>query len=210
VLGIQNLSVFVTAGLLLNVTPGPDTLYILGRTVAQGRRAGVASVLGISSGCLVHTIAAAAGLSAILVASTWGFACVKWLGAAYLVCLGVRMIVVRQPPAAVDERSPRFRREGFAVIYRQAVLTNVLNPKVALFFLAFLPQFIEPAGPKVVPFLLLGGVFTFNGTLWCLVLVFFAAQLSAAVRRSGGASVWMNRAAGVLFIGLGARLALNR
>src|SRR5438067_1016209 len=117
-------------------------MYILGRTVAQGKRAGIASVLGISSGCLVHTIAAAAGLSAILVASAWGFACVKWVGAGYLVYLGLRMIALPDSAQETGNGAPQFRQERFGTIYRQAVLTNVLNPKVALFFLAFLPQFI--------------------------------------------------------------------
>src|SRR5438105_1230262 len=143
-LGTQHLLLFITSGLLLNLTPGQDTFYIIGRSIAQGRRAGVLSVLGITSGCVVHTLAAAFGLSAILATSVRAFLVVKFVGAAYLGYLGVRLIVDRSRPEAGLIDLPR--ESGWA-IYRSGVLTNVLNPKVALFFMAFLPQFVDPATP---------------------------------------------------------------
>jgi threonine/homoserine/homoserine lactone efflux protein len=151
--GIHNYWLFIVSGLLLNITPGQDTLYIVGRSISQGRRAGVLSVLGISTGCLVHTLAAAFGLSAVLAASSEAFMAVKFIGAAYLVYLGFQMILSRaSPPRQLTTGQPA---RGW-MIYRQGILTNVLNPKVALFFLAFLPQFIESgSNTKVLAFLIL-------------------------------------------------------
>ena len=139
--GIHDFGLFLAAGFLLNLTPGPDTLYILGRSVAQGRGAGVASALGISLGSIFHTCAAALGLSAILATSALAFAAIKLLGGAYLVFLGIKMILDRRRELTLPSN---FRRWTTLAAFRQGVLTNLLNPKVALFFLAFLPQFIDP------------------------------------------------------------------
>src|SRR5687767_690097 len=169
--GTQNLALFVVSGILLNLTPGQDTFYIIGRSLAQGRRAGILSVLGIVSGSVVHTVAAAFGLSAILASSASAFLVVKLAGAAYLVYLGVGMLLDRSADAlpAGSEQAAGFTRDSAWAIYRAGLLTNVLNPKVALFFLAFLPQFVDPAASsKVAAFLFLGAVFIFNGTIWCL------------------------------------------
>ena len=205
--GTQHLLLFITSGLLLNLTPGQDTFYIIGRSVAQGRRAGVLSVLGITSGCVVHTLAAAFGLSAILATSVRAFLVVKFIGAAYLGYLGMRLIVDRTPADAGFTVMPR---ESAWAIYRSGVLTNVLNPKVALFFMAFLPQFVDPATPsRVATFLFLGGVFMFNGTLWCLVLAWCASAMSVRLRERPAAGVVIKRAAGALFVGLGVRLAVS-
>jgi threonine/homoserine/homoserine lactone efflux protein len=207
--GTQHLWLFVVSGLLLNITPGQDTLYIVTRSVAQGRRAGLWSVLGISTGSIVHTLAAALGLSAILATSASAFTIVKLVGAAYLVYLGVKMLMERPSPAG--EGAPAFRHESTWAIYRSAVLTNVLNPKVALFFLAFLPQFVAPgAASRVVAFLFLGAVFVFNGTLWCLALVLGASALSGRLRSNASGARRLRQATGAVFVGLGARLALQK
>lgn len=209
-LGIQHFWLFVVSGLLLNITPGQDTLYIVTRSVAQGRRAGLWSVLGISTGSVVHTLAAAFGLSAILATSASAFVVVKFAGAAYLIYLGVKMLLER-PAAASTSVEPVLAHESSWAIYRAAVLTNVLNPKVALFFLAFLPQFVAPDAPsRVVSFLFLGAVFVFNGTLWCLVLVMAASALSGRLRRSASGARRLRQATGAVFVGLGARLALSK
>ena len=207
-MGIHHFWLFVVSGLLLNLTPGQDTLYIVGRTVSQGKRAGLLSVSGIVSGSVIHTVAAAFGLSAILATSALAFSAVKFAGAAYLVYLGVRMLIERGgPPAALQGFTP----EGEWSIYRAGLLTNVLNPKVALFFLAFLPQFVDPAAPsRIAAFLLLGAVFIFNGTLWCLVLVWGASTVSRRLRGHQAAGVTLRRAAGAMFVGLGAKLALSK
>jgi threonine/homoserine/homoserine lactone efflux protein len=210
-LGIQHFWLFVVSGLLLNITPGQDTLYIVTRSVAQGRAAGVWSVLGISSGSVLHTLAAAFGLSAILATSAQAFLVVKFAGAAYLVYLGVKMLLERPAAAAPAGVDAGLQHESAWAIYRAGLLTNVLNPKVALFFLAFLPQFVAPeASSRLVPFLFLGAVFIVNGTLWCLVLVLAASALSGRLRRNASGARRLRQATGAVFVGLGARLALSR
>ena len=206
--GTQHLGLFIVAGLALNVTPGQDTLYIVGRSLSQGRRAGVLSVLGISSGCMLHTLAAAFGLSAVLATSAQAFMAVKIVGALYLAYLGIRMIADRSP---VGGAVPDLAIDSEWAVFRAGLLTNVLNPKVALFFLAFLPQFVAPAADsRVLAFLFLGAVFIVNGTIWCLVLVWAASAASRWLRRSGSAGLLLRRAAGAMFIGLGVRLVVTK
>ncbi len=179
-LGIQNFEVFLAASILLNLTPGPDTLYILGRGIAQGRPAAIASALGISAGSFVHTLFAAFGLSAILAASSVAFTAVKLVGAAYLVYLGVRML---RTPASLANLPTAFHSSTFLVVFRQGMITNLLNPKVALLFLAFMPQFISEQSPsKLLSFLALGLTFVTTGTIWCLCLAWFSAVIGAGLR----------------------------
>jgi RhtB (resistance to homoserine/threonine) family protein len=203
--GIHNFGLFLAAGILLNLTPGPDTLYILGRSAAQGREAGVASALGISLGSVFHTCAAALGLSAILATSAFAFVAIKLVGGAYLVFLGIKMILDRRRKLILPSN---FRRRTAIAAFRQGVLTNVLNPKVALFFLAFLPQFIDPASNmKIAAFIALGLTFVTTGTIWCLVLAWFASSFSERWRNNESIAQWLNRTAGAVFIFLGLRLA---
>jgi threonine/homoserine/homoserine lactone efflux protein len=206
--GIHHFGIFLLTGILLNLTPGPDTAYILGRSIAQGRTAGIASALGIGFGSVLHTCAAALGLSAVLAASVWAFGALKWAGAAYLIYLGVRMLLQKQHTLNVPSR----RKAGSpSAAFRQGVLTNILNPKVALFFLAFLPQFIDSTTPFKVPaFLLLGLSFVTTGTIWCLSLAWFAATFSDRLRGNTTIAVLLNRAVGSLFVFLGLRLAVAR
>jgi threonine/homoserine/homoserine lactone efflux protein len=207
-LGIHELWLFIISGLLLNITPGPDTAYIVGRGVQLGWRGGMAAALGISAGCLVHVFAAAIGLSALLAASSVAFTAVKWAGAAYLCFLGVKMLLSRPEVPAENVELPR-EVISLRQVFGQGALTNILNPKVALFFLAFLPQFVEADSPhKAAAFLLLGLIFVFNGTLWCLGVAAFAASAAGRIRRSGQALRWINRALGGLFVYLGVRVAM--
>lgn len=205
-LGIHELWLFIVSGLLLNVTPGPDTAYIIGRSVQLGWRGGAAAALGIGAGCLIHVSAAAIGLSALLAASSAAFALVKWAGAAYLCFIGVKMLLSRQPvPIAANGIGATSLRQ----VFLQGMLTNALNPKVALFFLAFLPQFVAADSPhKAAAFALLGLIFVFNGTLWCLGVAAFAAHAAGRIRQSGEALRWINRALGGLFVYLGVRVAM--
>jgi RhtB (resistance to homoserine/threonine) family protein len=206
--GIHDFALFITAGVLLNLTPGPDTVYILGRSIAQGREAGIASALGISVGSVFHTCAAALGLSAILATSALAFGTIKLLGGAYLVFLGIKMILDRRKQLSLPST---FRRRTTIAAFRQGILTNLLNPKVALFFLAFLPQFIDPASNTKVPaFILLGLTFVATGTIWCLVLAWFASVFSERLRKNETLSQWLNRTAGALFVFLGLRLATTK
>ena len=206
--GIHDFGLFLAAGILLNLTPGPDTVYILGRSIAQGREAGIASALGISLGSICHTCAAALGLSAILATSALAFGTIKLIGGAYLIFLGVKMILDRRKQLSLPSN---FRRRTTTAAFRQGVLTNILNPKVALFFLAFLPQFIDPASNAKVPaFILLGLTFVTTGTIWCLTLAWFASAFSERLRANEIISQWLNRTAGALFLFLGLRLATTR
>ncbi len=203
--GIHDFGLFLAAGILLNLTPGPDTVYILGRSIAQGREAGIASALGICVGSIFHSCAAALGLSAILATSAVAFAAIKLLGGAYLIFLGIKMLLDRRRQLSLPSN---FRRRTTIAAFRQGVFTNVLNPKVALFFLAFLPQFIDPASKmKVFAFLMLGLTFVTTGTIWCLILAWFASAFSERLRTNETIGQWLNRAAGALFVFLGLRLA---
>ena len=203
--GIHDFGLFLAAGILLNLTPGPDTVYILGRSIAQGRETGIASALGICLGSIFHTCAAALGLSAILATSALAFSAIKLLGGAYLIFLGIKMVLDRRKHLTLPSN---FRRRTIAAAFRQGVLTNILNPKVALFFLAFLPQFIDPASnTKVWAFLALGFAFVTTGTIWCLVLAWFASTFSERLRANETVAQWLNRTAGALFVFLGLRLA---
>lgn len=206
--GTQHLSVFVVSGLLLNLTPGQDTLYIVGRSLSQGRGAGVLSVMGIVSGALIHTFFAAFGLSAILATSALAFSAVKLAGAAYLMYIGTKMLVDRNSGFAGPMR---YGHESRWSIYRAGLLTNLLNPKVALFFMAFLPQFVAPTSDSpVVSFLFLGAVFIFNGTLWCLFLVWIASSISRRLGQQPRSGRLLTRVTGAVFVGLGLRLATSK
>lgn len=204
-LGTQHLALFIASGLLLNIAPGPDMLYILGRTASQGWRGGFVASLGIGAGCFVHIAAAAFGLSALLATSATAFTGLKWLGGAYLIWMGIMMLRVRTgTTSATDTPPPQTLRSVFA----QGFLTNALNPKVALFFLAFLPQFIDPnATHKALAFVFLGIVFNVNGTLWNFLVAGSAAWVTRNVRHSRVIGTWIHRTIGGVFVYLGARLA---
>jgi threonine/homoserine/homoserine lactone efflux protein len=213
-LGTTALPLFVASGLLLNMTPGPDTLYILGRTATHGFRGGSLAALGIGAGTFVHTFAAAAGLSALLAASATAFTVVKWVGAAYLAYVGITMLMTRvakesrASPLPQSRASPLPRQASLRQVFVQGFLTNVLNPKVALFFLAFLPQFVDPHAPsKAFAFVFLGIVFNVNGTLWNLLVAWSAATVAKRIAGARAIGVWFNRAIGALFVYLGVRLA---
>lgn len=209
-LGTHDLMLFVISGLLLNVTPGPDTLYIVGRSSTQGLRAGAIAALGIGTGILVHITAAALGLSAILAASASAFIIVKIAGAAYLVYVGVSLIRSPAHPAG-SAAAVEFAPATLRTVFLQGFLTNVLNPKVALFFLAFLPQFVQSDAPsKPLAFLFLGAIFNLNGTLWNLFVAWSSARIGGGFRRNAAVARWFTRCVGAMFIYLGIRLALHR
>ncbi|MBW8759098.1 MAG: LysE family translocator [Burkholderiales bacterium] len=208
--GTQHLWLFIVSGLLLNITPGPDSLFIMARSASQGWRAGLVACWGVGAGVCVHVLAAALGLSALLATSAMAFSVVKIAGAAYLVWIGIGMLRARQAAgAAAAPRDAAARVMAYGQIFRQGFLTNVLNPKVALFFLAFVPQFIAPdAASKPLAFLLLGAIFDFNGMLWCHALALCTAFASHKLDVGTAAERWLNRAIGAMFVALGVRLAL--
>lgn len=206
--GIENYLGFIIAAIILNLTPGIDTMYILTRSVSQGQNAGLASVAGIMSGCIVHVLCAAFGLSLILSTSAMVFTLVKWAGALYLVYLGIKTLLEKTRPFEASQSE--YAVKDLTKIYKQGVLTNVLNPKVALFFLSFLPQFINPAyvnGP--MPFLILGGTFLVTGTIWCLILTWTAALMTNTLRNNQMAGKLLQKLSGIIFIGFGLRLGFK-
>jgi threonine/homoserine/homoserine lactone efflux protein len=208
-LGIHHYWLFIATAIVLILTPGQDTFFILGRSIASGRPAGIAAALGVSAGTVVHTCAAALGLSALLATSPYAFMAVKFAGAAYLLYIGLRALLTRsnglpgtQSGNGGDGRWPAFR---------QGIVTNLLNPKVALFFLALMPQFISAGSTnKVGAFLALGLTFVSLGLAWCTTLAIGAAWLRKVFLRRPSLATWMNRAAGTMFIALGLRLATTR
>jgi len=207
-LGTHDLWLFVLSGLLLNISPGPDTAYIIGRSVQLGWKAGATAALGIGAGGLVHVTAAALGISALVAASATAFTAVKLLGAAYLLYIGTRILLGRRE---ADRTGKSFVRPSanLPMVFRQGFMTNVLNPKVALFFLAFLPQFIDADAPsKVLAFAFLGLIFDFNGTLWNILVAWLSARAASLIHGMGQLHRWIERAIGTLFIYLGIRLAV--
>lgn len=212
----HQLLVFIAAGWLLNLTPGPDVLYIVSNALRSGTRAGIVAGLGITAGCFVHIFAAAVGVGALLAASATAFTVLKWVGAAYLLWMGVRMLFAKasgdggsgaaiaaaqaSPAAAVPLRS----------VFMGGFWTNVLNPKVAIFFLAFVPQFIAPGSDsKALAFVLLGVLFNLNAIPvnvgWALAAGFMARRVGAVQRGMH----WLDRIAGAMFIGFGLKLAFS-
>ncbi|QTN30343.1 LysE family translocator [Rhodoferax sp. AJA081-3] len=236
---IDQLVLFVAAGLLLNLTPGPDVLYIVSNALRGGARVGMVAALGITAGCFVHIFAAAVGVSALMAASATAFTVLKWLGAAYLVYVGVRLLFSKADDAIKLEAhgvdtTGAIGSKHYKTIFLRGFWTNVLNPKVALFFLAFLPQFIAPTVEhKPLAFLLLGLLFNFNGLWvnigWALAAARLTQYMQKAARRRaapkagesprgaatreaeerGGPLRWLDRVAGAMFVAFGIKLALT-
>lgn len=207
--GIENYIGFLIAGVILNLTPGADTIYIITRSIAQGRKAGIYSVLGIGTGSLCHTFFAAFGLSVILMKSAMIFNIVKYIGAAYLIYLGIRMMADKSP--MFENEKYKFENPDLVKIYRQGFLTNLLNPKVAIFFLSLMPQFIKPEsvnGP--IPFLILGLTFVTTGTIWCSFLAYSASSMTKILRKNDKTGKIMQKLSGGIFIALGLQFLLKK
>ena len=209
-LGIVGYGGFVASAAALCLTPGIDTVYILTRTMAGGRREGLASALGINTGLVVHTILVAAGLSLVLAASPVAFGAVKVAGAAYLAVMGVRSILSGGSSFSVGEKDGEAAPGSARRTYAQGVLTNVLNPKIILFFLALLPQFVAtPNGYGPVPFLALGLTYVVLSTLWTVVIVLIASPFSKLLTRSPRAGRVTSVVSGLVYIALGATIFLT-
>jgi RhtB (resistance to homoserine/threonine) family protein len=205
------LLLFIAAGLLLNLTPGPDVLYIVTNSLRSGAKAGVVAGLGVTAGCFVHVFAAALGVSALLATSATAFTVLKWAGAAYLLWIGVKLLIAKVPQQADDLSALAQARPASSLraVFLGGFWTNVLNPKVAIFFLAFVPQFIAPdVGNKALAFVLLGSLFNINSipinSGWALAASWMARR--DAVQRG---MHWLDKVAGVMFIAFGLKLALS-
>ena len=206
------LLMFMAAGWLLNLTPGPDVLYIVTNALRGGVRAGLVAALGITAGCFVHIFAAALGVSALLATSATAFTLLKWVGALYLLYVGLQLVFTKAASAiyVVADEAYDKRATSQKSIFIKGFWTNVLNPKVALFFLAFVPQFIAPDAPnKALTFVLLGVLFNVNAlpiNLGYAALGGWAARRLHVVQRG---MHWLERVAGVMFVGFGLKLALT-
>jgi threonine/homoserine/homoserine lactone efflux protein len=208
-LGIQNYPIFVLSGIILNMTPGVDTMYIIARSLSQGTKAGIFSVLGISSGGVIHTLLVAFGLSAIIMISPQAFVILKYIGAGYLAFLGINTII-RLKNETGETRILVEKRSVFE-IYRNGLITNLTNPKVVIFFMTFLPQFINTQtknGP--VPFLLLGFTFVTTGTVWCLFIALAAGRFGEFIRKNVVVHYTLNTLTAIIFIGLAINLIMAK
>ncbi|PYE38543.1 LysE family translocator [Psychrobacter fozii] len=214
--GIENYLGFILAAILLNLTPGTDSMYIITRSISQGQTAGFYSVLGITSGILVHTLLASLGLSVLLANSPTAFMLVKYIGAGYLCYLGVKMLMSKQQPLIASslqgsEKPTSIKPIDHWQIYKQGVLTNTFNPKVALFFLAFFPQFIDSSyAYGMLSFLMLGLTFAVTGFIWCLCLALLASKFGKKLRENPKIESMMNKISGVVFMGLGIKLLTEK
>ena len=208
---LHHLVLFIAAGILLNLTPGPDVLYIVANSLRSGVKAGVVAALGINAGCFVHIFAAALGVGALLAASATAFAILKWMGAAYLVWVGAKMLLTRTPRVSPDVRELAQSQpaQPLSKVFLGGFLTNALNPKVAIFFLAFVPQFIAPdAQHQALTFIALGTLFNVNSVFvnagWAIAAAWMARRESVQAGMH-----WLDRAAGAMFVGFGLKLALT-
>lgn len=207
--GVNDFWLFVVSDIALNLIPGPDSLYIIGRSASQGFRAGSSAALGIGAGTLVHILAAAFGLSAILATSATAFTLVKIIGCIYLFYIGFSMLLSKGNDNTTE--SPNQQKTSLSKIFYQGFLTNALNPKVALFFLAFVPQFIAHDAPsKALAFIFLGLVFNVNGMIWCHFLAWSSSSLSVKIKHNKLITNAFNKLAGCLFIGFGLKLVLSK
>jgi threonine/homoserine/homoserine lactone efflux protein len=204
--GIHNFGTFLFSCILLNITPGSDTVLILSKSIAQGKKAGVITALGIGVGTIAHTMLAAIGLSLLISSSVILFNIVKYAGAAYIIYLGVKMFFTSfTVELQTDLNSQRRQMTDF---FKDGFITNLLNPKVALFFIAFLPQFIDPSHRSgVVPFLILGFTFTVTGTIYCVLLAVFAAAIFSSLRLKPRFSLMLNKICGSVLVFLGLYVA---
>ncbi len=200
-------STFLVAAVLLNLTPGPDITYVLAHTVSNGQRAGFAALFGVWSGLFLHVLFAALGLSAIIATSATAFLLVKWAGAIYLVWLGIQTFRSNSPSNGVEMS---LTKSSGTKIYQQGVLVAVLNPKVAFFFLAFLPQFVEVgAGPESVQLFLHGFLILVVGAFIEPLVIILGAKLVRHLKQNSNFLAWMERGLGAVLIGLGIRIALT-
>lgn len=207
-MGIINLTSFLIASFLFIISPGIDTIFILNKSISQGKRSGVYATLGITTGVLIHTTLAAFGLSLILAQSAMAFAVVKYLGAAYLIYLGFAKLFSK---GSILKQQVDIPQVSIRKTYTSAIITNTLNPKVAIFFLAFFPQFIQPAYiHSALPFILLGSMYAFIGLIWFMLLTLFAGTFSQKLKTNPMFENWLNRISAIAFILMGIKVALTK
>ncbi|WP_426327265.1 LysE family translocator [Pedobacter sp. R-06] len=208
-LGIENLGAFILTAIIVVITPGVDTIMVLTRSISKGKNSGLYSALGVSLGLLVHTCAATFGLSQILSKSAIAFSIVKYIGAAYLIYLGYKSFTNKSEP--IEIKPIETKVIGMKQMFFTAFLSDILNPKIALFFLAFLPQFInsdEINNP--VPYLILGLIIFFITLIWCSFLALTGSNVAKLFNKNKNIESWINKTSGVVFILLGLKIALTK
>ncbi|MCW3465186.1 LysE family translocator [Chitinophaga nivalis] len=208
-LGVDNLSGFILAAIIVVTTPGIDTIMVLTRSISKGKTAGIYSALGVSAGLIVHTCAATFGLSLLLARSAIAFGIIKYLGAAYLIYIGYKALTTNAQgmeikPTAMDIT-------GRKQMFLTAFISDVLNPKIAIFFLAFLPQFIHATAiTNPIPYLLLGAIMFVITLIWCSFLALMGSKAANLFNKHKHAEKWMNKTSGIVFILLGLKVALTK
>ena len=209
--GVTELWLFVLSGIMLNLIPGPDSLYVIGRSAGQGFRAGSVGAFGIGTGTLVHILAAAFGLSAILATSAMAFTVIKVIGCIYLLYIGFSMLLSKSKTADVDAVNVDSNNTSLSQIFFQGFLTHVLNPKVAVFFLAFVPQFIAMDYPhKALSFIFLGIIFNINAMIWCHILAWSSSSIGGKLKHNQRLTTYLTKFTGGLFLFFGIKLALTK
>ncbi|HEY4650887.1 MAG TPA: LysE family translocator [Pontibacter sp.] len=208
-MGIENFFAFIVTAIIFVITPGIDTVFVINKSITQGRKAGIYSTLGVNAGVLVHTLFAALGLSLIVAKSALAFSVIKYLGAAYLVYLGVSKM--RSKATAIQTPTGETVMNSNRQNFMSGLITDVLNPKIALFFLAFFPQFINPDMiNSPTPFIVLGVTYALLGVLWFMILTLFASLFSEKLAANARANEWLNKIAGITYILMGLKIALTR
>ncbi|NRF37231.1 LysE family translocator [Pedobacter foliorum] len=207
--GIDNFSAFILSAIIIIITPGIDTILVLTRSISGGKKAGIYSAIGVSMGLLVHTFAAAFGLSLILAKSALAFMVVKYLGAAYLIYMGYKALSSKTEPTEL--KSAPVQYAGIGKMFWTAFLSDVLNPKIAIFFLAFLPQFILiSARHNPIPYLILGVAIFLIALIWCFFLALMGGRVAKLFNRNANAENWLNKISGAVFVILGIKVALTK
>ncbi|KAF9658458.1 LysE family translocator [Tenacibaculum sp. ZH5_bin.1] len=205
-MGIENFIAFLVATILFVLTPGIETVFLINKSISQGRRSGIYTSFGLNTGALVHTLFGALGLSIMVAKSAIFFALIKYLGAAYLIYLGVTKVMSKK--GLIANTNEEQKKNSAKSSFTSGFLTNILNPKVALFFIAFFPQFISPTEiENPVPFIIMGVIYAVMTTIWYLVLTSFAGIFSTKIKENEKIGVRLNKISGVIFVLMGLQIA---
>ncbi|GFD81070.1 MULTISPECIES: LysE family translocator [Tenacibaculum] len=205
-MGIENFIAFLVATILFVLTPGIETVFLINKSISQGRRSGVYTSFGLNTGALVHTLFGALGLSIMVAKSAIFFALIKYLGAAYLIYLGVTKVMSKK--GLIANTNEEQKKNSAKSSFTSGFVTNILNPKVALFFIAFFPQFISPTEiENPVPFIIMGVIYAVMTTIWYLVLTSFAGIFSTKIKENEKIGVRLNKISGVIFVLMGLQIA---
>lgn len=207
-MGIENFITFMLTALIFVMTPGIDTIFVLNKSIGQGIKSGVYASLGVNTGVLLHTFFAALGLTVLLSRSVLAFTVIKYVGFVYLVYLGISKLKNSKTVIGINTKNvPQKKGQND---FWSGFLTNSLNPKVALFFLAFFPQFIKTSEiENPLPFVLLGLTYALIGVIWYVILTLFASRFSTSIKNNPKAGLWINRASGLIFILMGLQIAFS-